>query len=118
MLITTEHLTQIFSLLQTSADTTFLQVITQFNKHVSKQEHARIALLFKFCLDDKLFANHSQNIIIYYLCHYIYQQNLPCITPNTASTLLELLHDKHKEQRPYQFFVLKLLSNTKVFDVC
>jgi len=117
MLITPEHLAQVFALLQTSSsDQTFGQTITQFNKTVAKSEHARIAHLFKLCVEDKLFTKSTQLALIYFLSYYIYVQNLPVVTPNTASLILELLRQNNNSSTrtlvALQLFIYNLLADS------
>ena len=118
MLISPEHLVQVFALLQpVSNDQTFGNTITLFNKNIGKGEHARIAQLFKFCIEDKIFTDRVQLALIYYLSYYIYVQNLPVITPNTAALILELLRDKTKSNIVLQLFIYALLADGNWLEV-
>lgn len=126
MLITNEHLSQIFSLFNITDETTFGQVQHQFNRLIPKQEHARIVLLLKFCLNDGIFTVAAQQLVVYFLCYYIFQHNHPLLIPCSLSTLLETLYDTNKELRVYQLFIFKVLLDqihnvscwAKLCDTC
>jgi hypothetical protein len=110
-MISTDVLNRVLEVTQVTNTTPFSHVVQQFKKHFSKQEYIRITLLLQMMLEDEVISAELERYVAYYLLYYIFQQQLPAITPTTVSVLFDQLQKKSKSFRSQQLFILKLVSD-------